>query len=262
MTTTLEELWEKECSFARSLTIPRSKKALRQLIHHDTYISPEIEDELVRYMIETEFFFYDDLVDKFQVTRSFINHLRIRYKLPPIKGKCIKKHQNVLKIDGLRKCPTCKEVKDLETEWYSGKRVHCCISCEKLRHKLSYPETSTRHLLSLDTFLTKKLKDSEKRFEKLKNRNSDMFHTLTIQELINLYNNQNGKCFYTGRQLELALSKDNKNALSIDRMNSSKGYTIDNVVLCCSIVNVMKMDSSLEDFRNICQEIVQLINPQ
>ena len=36
----------------------------------------------------------------------------------------------------------------------------------------------------------------------------------------------------------------------IDRIDNSRGYTIDNVVPCCGICNTMKMDMSLIDFRS------------
>lgn len=251
-----EDLWVLECEYKRQFSVPRSKKAITSLISRNTYISPELEDEIVRCMKEVDFHFYDDLVEKFGVSRNFLKHIRTRYKLPPISGGRIKKHQNILKVQGLRKCPSCNEVKDLTTEFYESS-PHRCIHCEKVRHKLTYPTNSVKHLTSLDRFLRKKLKVSQDRFKKLKLRDAQMLHTLTIDELHDLYGKQNGRCFYTGRELKLAMKHINHDSLSIDRIDSSKGYTLTNVVLCCSIVNTMKMDHSLEDFKSICLEVAQ-----
>lgn len=35
----------------------------------------------------------------------------------------------------------------------------------------------------------------------------------------------------------------------IDRINSKKGYTLDNTVSCCSTCNTAKLNMSLEDFK-------------
>lgn len=41
----------------------------------------------------------------------------------------------------------------------------------------------------------------------------------------------------------------------IDRVNTKKGYTIDNCVPCCGTCNTMKMDKSLEEFLTKISEI-------
>ena len=80
-------------------------------------------------------------------------------------------------------------------------------------------------------------------------------------------------CFYTGRipaqeARSSALNKRIKQGKDdldrrwvylyngIDRLNSSKGYTIDNCVPCCKDVNTMKMALGKEDFIALCKEVV------
>lgn len=46
-----------------------------------------------------------------------------------------------------------------------------------------------------------------------------------------------------------------KNLNGIDRLNSSKGYTIDNCVPCCKQCNKMKMEYSVEDFYSKIRKI-------
>ena len=45
----------------------------------------------------------------------------------------------------------------------------------------------------------------------------------------------------------------------IDRINSSKGYTIDNCVSCCTHCNIMKYDMSLSDFKEHISKIYKNI---
>lgn len=79
--------------------------------------------------------------------------------------------------------------------------------------------------------------------------------SLKVDEIVSLYEAQERKCFYTGR--DIVLSPNNQNVLSLDRLDSSKGYTTENVVICSLIVNKMKQDLSLDDFRSLCREVLR-----
>ena len=70
--------------------------------------------------------------------------------------------------------------------------------------------------------------------------------------LRNLYNSQNGLCYYTGIKMDLD-SKMYKP--SPDRIDSSIGYIDGNIVLCCTAVNYMKNSSSEEDTFNFIEAI-------
>lgn len=72
---------------------------------------------------------------------------------------------------------------------------------------------------------------------------------ITTDYLKKLFDQQDGKCFYSG--LPMTVADDKKYSISVDRIDSSKGYTKDNVVLAAFIVNTMKNDLSLEDFKEI-----------
>lgn len=54
------------------------------------------------------------------------------------------------------------------------------------------------------------------------------------------------KCMYCGRKID---------TIGIDRVDNSKGYSIDNIVPCCINCNRMKMAQSVEDFINNCRDI-------
>ena len=73
---------------------------------------------------------------------------------------------------------------------------------------------------------------------------------LTQEDLEDIYQQQEGKCYYTGRELS-------KETWSPDRIDSSLGYTKDNVVLCLWDVNRMKTNYSIEEFVNLCKLVAE-----
>ena len=62
-------------------------------------------------------------------------------------------------------------------------------------------------------------------------------------------------CHYTGK--ELVLESNRPNTVSLDRIDSSKGYTPTNVVYCCAFVNLMKHTLSYENFLSVCKMIAK-----
>ena len=83
----------------------------------------------------------------------------------------------------------------------------------------------------------------------------NMEFDLTVDTLKEIYEKQNGVCFYTKEKLEFC--SHNKNTLSIDRINSDKGYTLDNIVLCGALVNNMKNSLSINEFKQIIMTLYQ-----
>jgi hypothetical protein len=82
-------------------------------------------------------------------------------------------------------------------------------------------------------------------------------------EFINeLFEKQNGLCKYSGVLLDITNTGSNENqmninSLSIDRIDSSKGYTKDNVVLVTAIVNNMKNDLTENEFLKTITKICE-----
>lgn len=77
---------------------------------------------------------------------------------------------------------------------------------------------------------------------------------ITEEYLKTLYKNQNGCCYYTG----IPFNIDTKHyTWSIDRVDSSKGYVMDNVVLAANIINSMKNELSVNEFIDIAKILVE-----
>ena len=80
---------------------------------------------------------------------------------------------------------------------------------------------------------------------------------ITKQDLIDLWNSQNGKCALSGITMTYYMDKGrNPYNVSIDQINPSKGYTKDNVQLVCMCVNQLKSDFDMSVILNICRNIL------
>lgn len=77
---------------------------------------------------------------------------------------------------------------------------------------------------------------------------------LTYEDLLEQYNRQKGLCYYTDKPMTLI--PNHPDVISVDRVDSSKGYTKDNVVLCCWFINYMKQDLSVAELEDWCTRVV------
>jgi hypothetical protein len=77
---------------------------------------------------------------------------------------------------------------------------------------------------------------------------------ITFEDLERLYIIQNGLCALTGEKLNRI--QGDKNMISLDRIDSAKGYTMDNVQLTGTHVNLAKHISTMEEFIEMCRKVV------
>jgi hypothetical protein len=73
-------------------------------------------------------------------------------------------------------------------------------------------------------------------------------YTLTHDEFVGFWQKP---CSYCGSEIE---------TIGLDRVDSFKGYTLNNVVPCCMRCNRMKMDMTKEQFLNHIKKISELQN--
>lgn len=89
---------------------------------------------------------------------------------------------------------------------------------------------------------------------------------IDIPFLAELWSRQHGLCCYTGLPMKFARvaqssylgggsKKNDPDMVSVDRVDSDKGYTRTNVVLCRAIVNVMKTDLRASEFYKLIKQI-------
>ena len=80
---------------------------------------------------------------------------------------------------------------------------------------------------------------------------------ITIQQIWELFLKQNRRCALTGETLSFNISQRQRNGTaSLDRIDSSHGYSIDNIQWVHKDINFMKQTLSQEKFFEWCRKIV------
>jgi hypothetical protein len=98
-----------------------------------------------------------------------------------------------------------------------------------------------------------------------KNQENKREFNITSEYLVNIWEKQKGKCYYSGRDLQYNKIKEelpegkriHPERVSID---SKKGYIEGNIVLCCWTANNIKQDLSMEEFKKWINDINNIIN--
>ena len=95
-------------------------------------------------------------------------------------------------------------------------------------------------------------------FWRAKAKRDELSFDLTMEDLDNLYDKQEGKCFYTGDTFILAANAKfciKETNISIDRIDITKGYSIDNVVFCLKMVNISRNVYTQQEFITMCRRV-------
>lgn len=95
---------------------------------------------------------------------------------------------------------------------------------------------------------------------RIKNRNKES--NMTLEYLKELWDTQEGKCPYSGIQLVLPNNSVNDPIItaSLDRIDSAKGYVVDNVQFISTAINYMKGTMSHIKTLELCQLIADNFN--
>lgn len=82
---------------------------------------------------------------------------------------------------------------------------------------------------------------------------------ITMTYMMNLFVEQKGLCALTGRSLVLSAlnRRPARDGLSIDRIDSKRGYIIGNVRYVTFQVNIAKSRFTDEEFISMCRDIVR-----
>ena len=75
---------------------------------------------------------------------------------------------------------------------------------------------------------------------------------LTVADIADCWREQEGICAYSGRKMTLDAGQ--LITVSIERIDSTIGYTPENTILVCQAINRMKSDFGFEDFYDLCRD--------
>jgi len=153
--------------------------------------------------------------------------------------------------DNEMKCRTCHITKVLD-EFSPRKNkdynmwVKQCRLCENFR------KNKTTHRRMKNASLEKNIK-YVMRGAVTRANNKNMLFDIDVLYLTELFHSQNGLCKYSSRKMSFEVSSPNR--LSIDRIDSNKGYIKGNVVWCCWVANNIKQDLSNQQFSDWISDI-------
>lgn len=182
--------------------------------------------------------------------------------------------------NGIKKCNKCANSKEFGAV-FGFSKPYKCIDGTIIR----YENLVCNKCLSLAAQLYRKNNINKTRETKKKRRDklhgTIIFHVqnkiasykreaiknnlqfdLTIDYLVDLYNLQNGNCFYSKEKLIFGYvdGKIHHNTLSLDKLDPSKGYIQGNVVWCSYLVNTMKQNMTKQEFYDFMKKLLDIRN--
>jgi len=156
----------------------------------------------------------------------------------------------------MKTCKDCKLDKDLQDFQKVSvikNKIYYRANCKSCFNNKRYGINQGKVVPILDEMLYQARKRAKR-----KNIEFD----ITKEFIIELIRKQNNKCHYTGWELnwdKKYLGKKRTcppDRASIDRLDNTKGYTKDNVVICCDIANRAKSSYTLLDFISMCESVI------
>lgn len=164
-------------------------------------------------------------------------------------------------------CPVCghtyeKANSEIKRNANKGRLNFCSISCAvSYRNKLhptkgnpsNLKKGSEKDELSPFRYTFRKMKMH------CKQSHGKKTFDVTLEDLKDVWNKQHGKCVYSNVDLKLPTDEFTKIPLtkraSLDRIDSSKGYTKDNIQFVSSCINLMKNTMSDLETKRFLKEI-------
>jgi hypothetical protein len=158
-----------------------------------------------------------------------------------------------------KQCIKCNLVKPID-EFYKSQRGSKCKECTLLETK-EYKRIKRQDL----TFKkVESLKQKERRvrlwqnylIHESKRRHKD--NNIDIEFINELFKKQNGLCYWFKVPLIPTQKQKHPQKPSLDRLDNSKGYTKDNVVLCCYSANIGRNENDLETWENFLKIFLKI----
>lgn len=152
---------------------------------------------------------------------------------------------------GEKFCTSCKQKKSFKDfAKDKGSTDGCQTYCKKCKNKFIKEYCNT-----LDGYIKKIFRDMKNIADR-----KDVEVNIDIKHIENLWQEQDGKCALSGEKMTHISYKtntiltNNYNA-SIDLIDSTRGYTHDNIQLVSSIVNTVKCDMEMKQFIEMCRKV-------
>ena len=146
-----------------------------------------------------------------------------------------------------QQCSKCGKIKSV-TDFYETQRGSKCKECilevtrDYKRKKRLDPEHRKKEGISQKKRRVRLWQNTlihDSKYRKIEN-------TLTVDDINEMMNKQNGLCYWFKVPLIPSHHKKHPQQPSLDRLDRNKGYTKDNVVLCCYSANIGRNENDIE----------------
>ena len=150
-------------------------------------------------------------------------------------------------------CWDCKETKSMRLfpyrkQYKDNKEKRCkqCITIDHRKRVKNYTieQFTNEMILSTQANARKRARNGRKECG---------INTITVDDVLTLKSQQNNICIYSGRTL--VWERNHPDKASIDRIDSSKGYTPDNIQLVTHLVNQAKSNLYHDEFMHLISDI-------
>ena len=150
-------------------------------------------------------------------------------------------------MDIQKKCKICNKLKSLNEFYKSQRSLKCkkCILDLTREYKRNKRKDSEFRKIEVQ-------KQKERRLRLWQNtlindsKHRGIENTLTVEDINELYKKQNGLCYWFKVPLIPSDKSKHPQQPSLDRLDRNKGYTKDNVVLCCYSANIGRNENDLK----------------
>lgn len=168
-------------------------------------------------------------------------------------------------MENCKTCGQCKITKDI-SEFHKDKakklgvRGICKICSKEISYKYYLKNSEgirKRTSIYAKSYTPKFNREIDSRLRNLctKAKSRTKEFNLVDADLLALWGKQDGRCAYT--KLPLLATANQFNTVSLDRVDSSKGYVVGNIQLVCAAINKMKQEYSEEMFILFCLLVTQ-----
>lgn len=146
------------------------------------------------------------------------------------------------------RCVHCQNEKSISAQKVLGSYQDGCSKCVRSRFSgtnSSNWKGSSKHVTGM---YVSRLKSAA--------RKRSIPFLVSREELDEIFQKQNGRCVYTGYDLSFE-TREEKGSASLDRIDSKKPYTKDNVQWVHKDINIIKWDLGHDQFISLCRTVTE-----
>lgn len=154
-------------------------------------------------------------------------------------------------MDIQKKCKICGEIKSAEDFYESQRSLKCKVCTLNITRNYKKNKRTNPEFKKIESS-----KQKERRTRLWQNtlvhdsKRKHLYHNITVEDINEIFERQEGLCFWFKIPLIPSIQKKHPQQPSIDRLDRTKGYTKDNIVLTCYSANIGRNDNDVETWEN------------